>query len=247
MMLEVKMTLTFIDLFAGMGGIRLAFESVGAQCVFSSEWDDHAQRIYQANFGEVPYGDITQIDSRDIPNHDILLGGFPCQPFSIIGEKLGFADTRGTLFFEIERILHDKQPQAFLLENVKQLVTHDDGRTFGVILNTLQVLGYTVYWRILACPKSENGCLSSVLSNRITFSFPYGRANRKRWTIFWKAIQAWIFAMLLLPTFSANGKPLPNTKTVFIPLFGTKTRAVTSAFCPIRVRYAQVHPSTISW
>jgi DNA (cytosine-5)-methyltransferase 1 len=149
MTLEVKMTLTFIDLFAGMGGIRLAFEAMGAECVFSSEWDAHAQQIYQANFGEVPYGDITQIASQDIPHHDILLGGFPCQPFSIIGDKLGFADTRGTLFFEIERILRDKQPQAFLLENVKQLVTHDDSRTFGVILNKLQLLGYTVYWRIL--------------------------------------------------------------------------------------------------
>ena len=112
----------FIDLFAGIGGMRLGFEAVGGQCVFSSEWDTLAQDTYEANFGERPSGDITQIHSANIPNHDILLAGFPCQPFSIIGKREGFTDTRGTLFFEIERILREKKPMAFLLENVMRLI-----------------------------------------------------------------------------------------------------------------------------
>lgn len=140
---------TFIDLFAGIGGIRLAFDAVGGTCVFASEWDTHAQQTYAANFGHTPHGDITQIASDDIPDHDILTAGFPCQPFSIIGDKLGFADTRGTLFFEIERVLRDKQPHAFLLENVKQLATHDKKRTMQVILKRLDELGYYVHWTIL--------------------------------------------------------------------------------------------------
>src|SRR3989344_2491735 len=107
----------FIDLFAGMGGIRIPFEELGGSCVFTSEWDKSAQKIYYENFGEKPQVDITKINSSEIPKHNILLAGFPCQPFSIIGNGLGFLDTRGTLFFEIERILKDKQPEAFLLEN----------------------------------------------------------------------------------------------------------------------------------
>jgi DNA (cytosine-5)-methyltransferase 1 len=139
----------FIDLFAGIGGIRLGFESVGGQCVFSSEWDTEAQKTYQANFGDKPLGDITKIATTDIPDHDILLAGFPCQPFSIIGKQQGFADTRGTLFFEIERILKDKQPTAFLLENVKQFKTHDNGRTRQIILEKLHKLGYHTYITVL--------------------------------------------------------------------------------------------------
>ncbi|WP_299920750.1 DNA (cytosine-5-)-methyltransferase, partial [uncultured Megasphaera sp.] len=116
---------TFIDLFAGIGGIRLGFESVGGKCVFSSEFDEDACKTYEANFGEHPAGDITEIASSEIPDFDILLGGFPCQAFSIIGKQEGFADqTRGTLFFEIERILKDKKPKAFMLENVKNLTSH---------------------------------------------------------------------------------------------------------------------------
>lgn len=140
---------TFIDLFAGIGGIRLAFDSAGGTCVFSSDWDTDAQKTYEANFGDKPYGDITKVSESEIPNHDILTAGFPCQPFSIIGDKLGFADTRGTLFFEIERILRAKQPHAFLLENVKQLATHDSKRTITVILKTLRDLGYFVHWKVL--------------------------------------------------------------------------------------------------
>ena len=140
---------TFIDLFAGIGGIRIPFQELGGRCVFSSEWDEYAQDTYEANFGEHPFGDITKIPVSKIPNHDILLAGFPCQPFSIIGNSMGFADTRGTLFFEIERILKEKKPGAFLLEKVKRLVTHDNGRTFKTILNKLDELGYDVHWKVL--------------------------------------------------------------------------------------------------
>ncbi|CAI8056434.1 Modification methylase NgoBI [Geodia barretti] len=139
----------FIDLFAGIGGIRIPFEKLGGTCVFSSEWDKHAQQTYTHNFGETPAGDITKIDEADIPDHDVLLAGFPCQPFSIIGDKQGFEDTRGTLFFDIARILKQKQPSAFLLENVKQLLTHDKGQTFAVIQAQLSRLGYTTYHKVL--------------------------------------------------------------------------------------------------
>jgi len=137
-----------IDLFAGIGGIRLGFEAYGCENVFTSEWDKAAQTMYEANFGEKPFGDINEIKPQDIPDHDILLAGFPCQPFSIAGKGLGFADTRGTLFFNIEAILEAKKPQAFLLENVKRLTTHDNGLTFATILDKLRGLGYTVYHKV---------------------------------------------------------------------------------------------------
>ncbi|WDG12626.1 DNA (cytosine-5-)-methyltransferase [Vibrio alginolyticus] len=128
----------FIDLFAGIGGIRLPFQELGGHCVFSSEWDKFAQKTYLHNYGEMPNGDITQIESKDIPDHDILLGGFPCQAFSQAGLKQGFSDTRGTMFFEIQRILAEKRPKAFLLENVKQLKGHDKGRTLKTIVDILE-------------------------------------------------------------------------------------------------------------
>ncbi len=140
---------TFVDLFAGIGGIRIPFTELGGKCVFSSEWDKAAQISYSYNFGEVPFGDITKINSDSIPKHDVLLAGFPCQAFSIIGKMKGFADTRGTMFFEVARILQHHQPKAILLENVKQLVSHDGGKTFKVILDTLAELGYSVKWEIL--------------------------------------------------------------------------------------------------
>ena len=131
-------TFTFIDLFAGIGGIRLPFQSAGGRCIFTSEWDKFAQKTYLANFGEMPKGDITKISASDIPNHDVLLGGFPCQAFSQAGLKQGFSDTRGTMFFEIQRILVEKRPKAFLLENVKQLKGHDKGNTLKTILGILR-------------------------------------------------------------------------------------------------------------
>lgn len=128
----------FIDLFAGIGGIRLPFQQLGGECVFSSEWDKFAQITYAANYGEVPAGDITQIPAASIPDHDVLLAGFPCQAFSQAGLKQGFNDTRGTMFFEIQRIMTEKRPKAFLLENVKQLQGHDKGRTLATILAILR-------------------------------------------------------------------------------------------------------------
>lgn len=137
-----KTDFTFIDLFAGIGGIRIPFQELGGKCVFSSEWDKFAQKTYRVNFGETPEGDITKIAAKDIPDFDILIGGFPCQPFSQAGLHKGFSDTRGTLFFEIERIIKEKRPKAFLLENVKQLRGHDRGRTFKVIMEHLNSLNY---------------------------------------------------------------------------------------------------------
>jgi len=128
----------FIDLFAGIGGIRLPFQELGGECVFTSEWDKFSQKVYATNFGHIPNGDITKIKEQDIPNHDILLGGFPCQAFSQAGLKKGFNDSRGTMFFEIQRILAEKKPKAFLLENVKQLKGHDKGRTLRQILEILE-------------------------------------------------------------------------------------------------------------
>lgn len=142
-------TFTFIDLFAGIGGIRIPFQELGGKCVFTSEWDKFAQKTYHVNFGEMPAGDITKIASNDIEDFDILLGGFPCQPFSQAGLHKGFEDTRGTLFFEIERIIKEKRPKAFLLENVKQLKGHDHGRTFRVILEHLDALDYQVSYAVL--------------------------------------------------------------------------------------------------
>jgi len=136
--LIVKSKFTFIDLFAGIGGTRLPFQRLGGECVFSSEWDKFAQRTYAANFGDIPKGDITKISASEIPEHDILIGGFPCQAFSQAGLKHGFNDTRGTMFFEIQRILAERRPKAFLLENVKQLKGHDKGRTLETILSILR-------------------------------------------------------------------------------------------------------------
>jgi len=134
-----------IDLFAGIGGTRLGFQLTGkTKSVFSSEIDKFAIKTYKANFGETPHGDITEIDEKDIPDHDILVGGFPCQAFSQAGKKLGFDDIRGTLFFDVARIIKEKRPKAVLLENVKNLVSHDKGRTFSVIINTLKEMDYYV-------------------------------------------------------------------------------------------------------
>lgn len=141
---------TMIDLFAGIGGIRLAFQKQGGRAVFSSEIDKFAVKTYRINYGEEPHGDITEIESKDIPNHNVLLAGFPCQPFSQAGKKEGFDDTRGTLFFDIARIIKEKRPNAFLLENVKNLKSHDKGNTFKTIIKVLEEeLNYTVKAQVL--------------------------------------------------------------------------------------------------
>ena len=155
----MKKEFTFIDLFAGIGGMRIAFDKAGGRCVFSSEWNKFSQQTYETNFGDIPDGDITEIKAKDIPNHDILVGGFPCQPFSLagvsskkaLGRKHGFEDeTQGTLFFDIVRIIREKKPKAFLLENVKNLKSHDKGKTFKVIMKKLQQdLEYDVHVKIV--------------------------------------------------------------------------------------------------
>lgn len=178
-----KDRLRFIDLFAGIGGIRIAFERAGARCVFTSEWDKACKQTYEANFGDKPVGDITKVDAKEIPDHDILTAGFPCQPFSIMGERQGFADTRGTLFFEVERILAAKKPKAFLLENVKQLISHDKGRTFKVILQKLDKLGYFVHYKILngldfGIPQKRERIIIVGFNKDFPFHFPC-RGNGK--------------------------------------------------------------------
>lgn len=149
---------TFIDLFAGIGGMRIAFETAGGRCVYSNEWNKYCQRTYFSNFGEVPDGDITKVDANNIPDHDILVAGFPCQPFSIagvskknsLGRATGFEDkTQGTLFFDVCRILKEKRPKAFMLENVKNLCSHDKGHTFQVIRESLIELGYNIFYQVI--------------------------------------------------------------------------------------------------
>ncbi len=179
-------TFRFIDLFAGIGGIRLGFESVGGKCVFSSEFDEDACKTYEANFGEHPSGDITKINAVDIPDFDILLAGFPCQSFSIIGKKEGFAnETCGTLFFDIERILKEKRPPAFMLENVRNLVAHDNGNTFKVIREHLETLGYHVYAKVLnaldyGIPQKRERIIIVGFLNDVPFEFPAPVAENER-------------------------------------------------------------------
>lgn len=139
----------FIDLFAGLGGFRLALESLGAECVYSNEWDSAVQEVYYENFGDLPAGDITKVDETTIPDHDILCAGFPCQAFSISGKQRGFEDSRGTLFFDVARIVKEKRPKIVFMENVKNFATHDGGKTLAVVKGTMEELGYTFCQRVL--------------------------------------------------------------------------------------------------
>lgn len=140
---------TFIDLFAGLGGFRIALESLGAKCVYSNEWDKSVQAVYEENFGDMPEGDITLVDESTIPNHDILCAGFPCQAFSISGKQKGFEDSRGTLFFDVARIVKEKKPKIVFMENVKNFAAHDDGRTLEVVKSTMEELGYQFNQKVL--------------------------------------------------------------------------------------------------
>lgn len=182
-MYEKKEQIRFIDLFCGIGGFRVAFEEacnevgIKAKCVFSSDIDIYCQDSYEANFGDRPFGDITQIDEGEIPDHDILFAGFPCQPFSIIGQMKGLNDTRGTLFFDIARIIKEKRPKAFILENVKQLVGHDKGTTLKVILKALRELGYHVQYSVLnaldyGLPQKRERLVIVGHQDPILFTFP---------------------------------------------------------------------------
>lgn len=162
----------FIDLFAGLGGFRIALENNGGKCVFSSEIDKYARETYKNNFGEEPSGDITKIKSQEIPNHDILCAGFPCQPFSIAGKRLGFQDVRGNLFFEVARILKDKRPGGFILENVAGIVSHDEGRTLKTIMNILEGLDYSFVWKLMnaknhGVPQNRNRWYCSGVDRRV--------------------------------------------------------------------------------
>lgn len=176
---------TFIDLFAGIGGFRIAAEMNGGKCVFSSEWDKNSVKTYEINHGEKPYGDITKINEKEIPSHDILFGGFPCQAFSISGKRKGFEESRGTLFFDIARILKEKKPKAFVLENVKNLFRHDGGQTFEIIKNTLEELGYKVYFKVIrssdfAVPQArERIYIVGFLNKSVDFKFPKPLENIK--------------------------------------------------------------------
>ena len=171
---------TFIDLFAGIGGFRIAMQNLGGKCVYSSEFDAKAQESYFANYGEMPFGDITKdITKKYIPEHfDILCAGFPCQAFSIIGKKEGFEnETCGTLFFEIEKILKAKMPKAFILENVRNLTAHDNGNTFKVIRSHLEALGYNVYSKVLnaldyGVPQKRERIIIVGFKDNVSFSFP---------------------------------------------------------------------------
>ena len=176
---DSKKEFKYIDLFAGIGGIRMPFQNLGGECVFSSEIDKYAAQTYEANYGEKPSGDITQINAESIPNFDILLAGFPCQAFSIAGKRKGFEDTRGSMFFEVERILEEKKPKSFLLENVKGLTNHDHGRTFKIMLDILEnKLGYKVYYKVLnaknfGLPQNrERIMIVGFKNHNIDFKFP---------------------------------------------------------------------------
>lgn len=169
---------TYIDLFAGIGGFHSAAKSLNGECLFASEIDEEAKRAYKENYNIEPCGDITKIKTNEIPNHDILFAGFPCQPFSVIGNRKGFDDIRGTLFFEIVRILKDKKPSIFMLENVKQLSTHNKGETLKTIINKLESLKYKVYWTILNAlnfglpQKRERIIIVGFLNHDVDFCFP---------------------------------------------------------------------------
>lgn len=187
---EEKIALKFLDLFCGIGGFRIALEMVCQErnlkpvCVFSSDIDSDAQKAYLANFGEQPAGDITKIEAQDIPEHDILFAGFPCQPFSICGDMKGFDDIRGTLFFEIARILQAKQPQAFVLENVKQLKGHNQGQTLRRIMETIRNLGYYADYRILnaldfGVPQKRERIFIVGFRNQVKFLWPSGGVPMK--------------------------------------------------------------------
>jgi len=181
----VNKKFSFIDLFAGIGGFRIALEEFGGECIFSSEWDKFAAITYEHNFGEKPAGDITKIDANNIPSHDVLCAGFPCQAFSISGKQGGFKDTRGTLFFDIARITDYHKPKVLFLENVKNLVRHDNGKTLSTIIRALNELSYDVFFEILdssnfGIPQSRKRvffvCFDKKL-NKKSFEFPRPEAK----------------------------------------------------------------------
>ena len=175
----------YIDLFCGIGGFHLACSTHGLRCVYACDIDEPAREAYHHNYGIVPDGDITKIDTQDIPDHNILCAGFPCQPFSIIGKRKGFDDLRGTLFFEILRIIKDKMPNAIILENVRQLISHDSGRVLDTIINALAECGYWVTYKVLNAlhfglpQKRERVIIVGILGDSHGFEYPEGNIDMK--------------------------------------------------------------------
>lgn len=175
----------FIDLFAGIGGIRLGFEQNGGECVYSSEWDKFAQLTYRENFKEIPSGDITQIDPKSIPSFDVLMAGFPCQPFSMAGRKRGFDDIRGTMFFYIAKIIQHHKPKAILLENVKNFKSHDKGNTLKTVIKVLEDLGYSVSYQVLnakdfGVPQNRERIYIVGYLGNVKFDFPKPKSVKTR-------------------------------------------------------------------
>lgn len=186
---ETQKNFKFIDLFAGIGGIRIPFDELGGECVFSSEIDKFARQTYQTNFNQEPHGDITKIDPKDIPHHDLLIAGFPCQPFSQAGKKRGFDDRRGEMFFYIAEILNYHRPQAILLENVKGFQNHDKGRTLKMVVAILQKLNYKIFYQVLSATNfnlPQNRQRIYIVGfqkndhNNILFNFPQGEDLQKK-------------------------------------------------------------------
>lgn len=177
-----------VDLFAGIGGFHLAFRSFGADVIYASEWDKDAADVYYNNFGITPTGDITKISAQDIPDHDVLCAGFPCQAFSISGNQKGFDDSRGTLFFDVARIVKEKKPRLVFMENVKNFASHDEGRTLAVVKKTMEELGYDFFYDILnaadyGVPQSRSRIYMLAFRNDLgitKFSFPNPIPLKKR-------------------------------------------------------------------
>ena len=172
----------FIDLFAGIGGLRIPFEELGAKCVFSCEIDNNCQKTYQANFGETPFGDIRLLDISKLPKFDLLLAGFPCQPFSIAGHKKGLSDERGNLFFEIVEILKYHQPKVFLLENVKGLTHKNNQETLEIMLDKLENCGYQVSYQVLNAKDfglPQNRERIYIVGNKIDKKFTFPTPSEK--------------------------------------------------------------------
>ena len=190
---------SFIDLFAGLGGFRIALESLGAKCVYSNEWNVPVQKVYADNFGDIPEGDITQVDENTIPDHDILCAGFPCQAFSISGKQRGFEDSRGTLFFDVARIVKAKKPKVVFMENVKNFATHDHGKTLEVVKRTMETLGYTFYQKVLnavdyGIPQKRERIYMVCFRNDLGitgFSYPKPFKLTGMWKIFFLMMKKW--------------------------------------------------------
>lgn len=240
----------FIDLFAGIVGIRIPFDELGCECVFSAEIDTDACRTYEANFGINPYCDITKLDEHDLPDHEILLAGFPCQAFSIIGNRRGFEDARGTLFFDIARILAVKKPKTFLLENVKQLTTHDNGNTFRTILSILDDLGYHVHWKVLnaldyGLPQKRERIMIVGFRDDVPFDFPEPLESYPPLSSILMPndeVDKSFFASERIVQKRMESMPNPRNPRPY----GMRTRAGTSPHCRTHAHSEQVHRTTSS-